>query len=89
MRGEAHSEVEYVVEADRAERAYQTFDEALVYAFSVALSAGHARIDVLVYGEEGAEAFGGDEAVEAYREDPDASVFRRFELQVEDIGRVS
>ncbi len=89
MRGEAHPEVEYVVEADRAERAYPTFDEALVYAFSVAMSAGQARIDVLVYGEEGAEAFGGSEAVEEYREDPDASVFRRFEIEVRDIGRVS
>jgi hypothetical protein len=88
MRGEAHPEVEYVVEAERAERAYQTFDEALAYAFSVALSAGHARIDVLVYGEDGADAFGGDDAVAEYREDPEASVFRRFEVQVEDVGRV-
>ena len=48
MRGEAHPEVEYVVEAERAERAYGTFDEALIYAFSVAMSAGKARIDVLV-----------------------------------------
>jgi len=88
MRGEAHPEVEYVVEADRAERAYPTFDEALVYAFSAAMSAGQARIDVLVYGEEGAEAFGGREAVEEYREDPDASVFRRFEIEVRDMGRV-
>jgi hypothetical protein len=88
MRGEAHPEVEYVVEAERAERAYGTFDEALIYAFSVAMSAGKARIDVLVYGEEGADAFGGSEAVEEYREDPEASVFRRFEVEVKDLGRV-
>ena len=88
MRGEAHPEVEYVVEAEHAERAYGTFDEALIYAFSVAMSAGKARIDVLVYGEEGADAFGGSEAVEEYREDPDTSVFRRFEVDVRDLGRV-
>ena len=88
MRGEAHSEVEYVVEADRAERAYPTFDEALIYAFSVAMSAGQTRIDVLVYGEQGAEAFGGRSAVEEYRENPEASVFRRFEIEVRDLGQV-
>ena len=88
MRGEAHPEVEYVVEADRAERAYPTFDEALIYAFSVAISAGQARIDVLVYGQEGTDAFGGHEAVADYRENPDASVFRRFELEVRDLGQV-
>ena len=88
MRGEAHPEVEYVVEAEHAERAYGTFDEALIYAFSVAMSAGQARIDVLVYGEEGAAAFGGRDAVEEYRADPDASVFRRFEIEARDLGRV-
>jgi hypothetical protein len=88
MRGEAHPEVEYVVEAEHAERAYPTFDEALIYAFSVALSAGRARIDVLIYGEEGAEAFGGSDAVERYREDPDASVFQRFEIEVRDLGQI-
>lgn len=88
MRGESHPDVEYVVEAEQAERAYGTFDEALSYAFSVALSAGTTKLDVVVYSEEGAEAFGGDDAVEEYREDPDASVFRRFEVEVRDLGRV-
>ena len=52
------------------------------------MSAGKARIDVLVYGEDGADAFGGSEAVDEYREDPEASVFRRFEIEVHDLGRV-
>lgn len=89
MRGESHPEVEYVVEAERAERAYGTFDEALAYAFSVALSAGKSNLDVLVYGEAGAESFGGDEALAEFREDPDASVFRRFEICVSDLGRIA
>jgi hypothetical protein len=88
MRGEAHPEVEYVVEAEHAERAYPTFDEALIYAFSVALSAGRARIDVLIYGAEGAEAFGGSDAVDRYRDDPEASVFQRFEIEVKDLGQI-
>jgi hypothetical protein len=88
MRGETHPDVEYVVEAAGTERGYASFDEALSYAFSVALSAGRTNIDVLVYSEEGARAFGGDDAVEEYRDDPEASVFRRFELRVNDAGRV-
>ncbi len=89
MRGEAHTDVEYVVSAGRIERAYTTFDEALISAFSVALSEGATNLDVLVYSEEGAEAFGGESSVEEYREDPEASVFRRFEIEVRDVGRVA
>jgi hypothetical protein len=89
MRGETHPDVEYVVAAGSSERAYASFDEALASAFSVALSEGTMRLDVLVYSEEGAEAFGGDSAVDEYREDPEASVFRRFEIAVRDMGRVA
>jgi hypothetical protein len=89
MRGESHPDVEYVVGAGGRERAYSTFDEALAAVFSVALSEGPTNLDVLVYSEEGAEAFGGDSAVDEYREDPEASVFRRFEIEVRDAGRVA
>ena len=86
MRSSTHPDLEYVVEADGAERAHASFDDALSYAFSAALAAGAARIDVLVYSDEGAHAFGGASAVERYRDDPDASVFQRFEIEVRDIG---
>jgi hypothetical protein len=89
MRSETNPDLEYVVEAAGIERAYTSFDEALSYAFSVALSAGRTNLDVLVYSEEGAEAFGGQSGVEEYREDPEASVFRRFEIEVRDLGRVA
>ena len=88
MRGETHSDVEYVVAAGGTERVHPSFDEALSYAFTVALSAGRANLDVLVYSEEGAEAFGGDAGAEEYGEDPEASVFRRFEIEVRDLGRL-
>jgi hypothetical protein len=88
MRSETHPDVEYAVGAAGVERVYPSFDEALSSAFSVALSAGRTNLDVLVYSEEGAEVFGGDSAVEEYREDPEASVFRRFEIRVQDMGRV-
>jgi hypothetical protein len=88
MPGDSHPDVEYVVEADGAQRAHASFEDALSYAFSTALTAGQVHVDVLVYSEEGAEAFGGDEAVEEFRHDPDASVFRRFQIDVRDLGRV-
>ncbi len=89
MRSHSHPDVEYAVGTEKSERVHASFDEALTYAFSAALAAGSVTLDVLVYSEEGAEAFGGDDAVEEYREDPDASVFRRFEISVNDAGRVA
>lgn len=89
MRSEQHPDVEYVVDVQGHQRIYTTFEEALAMAFSMALSAGKSNLDVLVYSEDGAEVFGGDSAIEDYREDPDASVFRRFEISVNDIGRLA
>jgi hypothetical protein len=88
MPGESHPDVEYMVTVNGRERAYGTFDEALSHAFSVAVRMGKAALDVCVYSEEGAEVFGGSDAVEEYRDDPEASVFRRFEITVNDLGRV-
>lgn len=87
MFTEEHQDVEYVVEADGAERSFNSFPEALTFAFSVALEESDVTLDVLVYSEEGAEAFGGDDAVDRYREDPDASVFQRYRVRVSDLGR--
>ena len=81
-------EVEYIVATGNSERVFGDFDEALSFAFAAALSVGKVIIDVLVYSEEGAKAFGGDDAAAEYREDPEASVFRRVELTVNDMGRV-
>jgi hypothetical protein len=87
--GEEHPDVEFVVSADGVERTFGLFDEALSFAFSVALKEPKVTFDVLVYSPEGAEWFGGEDAVTSYEEDPEASVFQRFELQVTDAGRVA
>ena len=87
-RTETHRDVEFIVSAGDTEQTFRGFDKALMHAFSVALAEGEATIDVLVYSEEGAHAFGGDDAVEEYQEDPEASIFRRFEIRVNDAGRV-
>jgi hypothetical protein len=81
-------DVEYVVVVGTSERVFTDFDEALSFAFAAGLGIGKVIIDVLVYSEAGARAFGGDDAVTEYRDDPEASVFRRVELTVNDMGRV-
>lgn len=83
-----HQDVEYIVSIGPTERVFPTFDEAVSYGFAAGLSAEKVVIDVLIYSEEGARAFGGDQAVAEYQMDPDASVAQRFEMTVKDLGRV-
>lgn len=42
----------------------------------------------LVWNAQAALEYGGEDALERYREDPEASVFERFEIKVNAIGRV-
>jgi hypothetical protein len=88
MKTATHPDLEYAVQAGGVSRHFSKFGEALFYAFSTALDEGSVVIDVLAFSEAGADAFGGADAVQQYREDPDATVFRRFELAVGDVGRV-
>jgi len=86
-----HDGVEYQVEGGQ-EANPKYFDdpkEAAQAVFNNLISSGRATLDVLVYSEDGAKAHGGDDAVERYREDPDASVFERFEFSCNHVGRVS
>lgn len=89
-RPKTHPDVDYAVDdAGGNERVFKTFDEAAGLAVSVALSGGGTvNLDVLVWSENGAEWYGGDDAVEQYNEDPEASVFERFEIKVNAVGRV-
>lgn len=89
QREKTHPQVEYAVDdASGKERIFKTFDEAAGFAVAVALSGREANLDVLIWDEEGAEWYGGDDAVEQYNEDPEASVFERFEIRVNAVGRV-
>jgi len=86
---EIHPDVEFAVDdASGRERIFKTFDEAAGFAVSLAASGRESAIDVLIWSEEGAEAYGGDDAVEQYLEDPDASVFERLEIKVNNAGSV-
>jgi hypothetical protein len=46
-------------------------------------------IDVLTWTREAARAWAGEHGVELYDEDPDASVFERFEVRARSTGRIS
>lgn len=88
-REKSHPDVEYAVDDWQGkERIFKTFDEGAAFAMQIAISRGEAVLDVLIWSEEGAEWYGGDDAVEQYNEDPEASVFERFEIRVNAVGRV-
>jgi hypothetical protein len=71
-------------------RIFKTFDVACGFAVSLAASDGRAHnVDVLIYSEAAARAWGGGEGLEQYREDPDASVSDRIEITANHVGRVA
>lgn len=88
-RRKKHKDVEYHVDRPDGSTVHTNDPaEAALTALSVAMSRGEAVLDVVVWSESGARAYGGDDAVEQYREDPEASVFDRFEIKVNNVGRV-
>lgn len=86
----SHPDVEYAVDdVEGLEHIFKEFNEAAGFALVLALHGRPVNLDVLIQREAGAQWFGGDDAVEQYRDDPDASVFRRLEIKVNDMGRVA
>jgi hypothetical protein len=89
MARRTHKDIEFAVDdASGRQRIFKTWDEAAGFATSLAASGRDVNLDVLAYSEAGARAFMGDDGVEEYREDPDASVFMRLKVSVDDQGRV-
>lgn len=82
--GRTQRDVEYAVD----DKIFSDFDKAAAFAIQKALSKGAVTLDVIIYSELGAQAFGGDWAVKQYLEDPEASVFDRLEITINDQGRV-
>ena len=86
----SHPQVDFAInDASGQERIFKTWDEAAGFALSLACSGRNVNLDVLVYGESGARFWGGDDALEQYREDPEASVFERIEIRANPMGRVA
>jgi len=89
MPAKTHKDVEYAVDdLSGKQHTFRKFDEAAGFALNVAISRGRANLNVLVYSKAGARAVMGDEGVAMYEEDPEASVFERFEIRVNNAGRV-
>ena len=84
----SHKDVEFFVTTGRWEGYYKTFLEAAGHALNGGIANGHVTLDVIVHSRAGARWLGGDDAVERYDEDPEASVFDRFEIKVNSVGRV-
>lgn len=87
----SHKDVEFSVDdAGGKERIFKTFDEAAGFAVAIAGSTGKTvNLDVLIYSKAGARAWGGDDAVEEYESDPDASVSERIEITAQSVGRIA
>lgn len=89
MASKKHKDVDYAVDdASGKEHIFKTFDEGASFALSVAIGSGEANLDVLIWSTYGAKFYGGPDAVAQYKEDPEASVFERFEIRVNAVGRV-
>lgn len=83
-RPNQHKDVEFAV----GDWYTHNIEKAINRAFGIALSRGNTYLDVLVYSAEGAYWWGGDDAVEQYKIDPDASVFERLEIKINNLGMI-
>ncbi len=84
------ADVEYHVEAhDGKTFIFENIRDASEKAFYLLLANGEAVLDVIIYSEKGAEGFGGTDALERYQEDPEASVYERWEFKANCLGRIS
>lgn len=90
IRSHVHNHVEYHVSpnGNGNARVFYDFPSASTHALTIATANGSAVLDVCICSEDGAREYGGDDAVDSYREDPEASVFERFEIKVNAVGRV-
>jgi len=85
-RKNTHKDVEFAV----GDSYYDSFDEAAGAAVSRAASRGEdVFLDVLVSSKAGAKWFAGDDGIETYEDDPDASVFDRVVIKADSTGRIA
>jgi hypothetical protein len=87
----SHPQLEYMVECEHHKLTRYTDDanQAAAFAFFHACTGCEVDFNVLVYGEDGARFYGGDDAVERYKEDPDCSTFEQWTVSVNFVGRVA
>ena len=86
-----HKDLDFAVDdASNNQRVFKKFDDACGLAVALAASDGaEHNVDVLAWSVTAARIWGGDEAVDSYREDPEASVLERIAIRAESKGRVA
>jgi hypothetical protein len=84
-----HKDLSFVVTTGDHRQEFRRPNEALVHAFVLAASGRNVTFDVLAFSRGAAKAWSGDAGAESYDEDPEASVFERYELSVHFTGRVA
>jgi hypothetical protein len=90
MPGKRQKDLEFHVDVAGSTKVFDKFDRAVETAAIMSIGTGvPVGVDVVAWSEAAARAFGGDDGVESYREDPEASVFRRFTVQMHDLGRIA
>jgi hypothetical protein len=83
-------DLEFAVDdASGHQNTFKSLEKALAFAVSLAVSDGLPHnVDVLCYSPAAARKWGGDYAVQEYRDDPDASVHERIVITAESKGRI-
>lgn len=83
-----HKDIEFHVGDGSDSLITKNLAEACAAAVGRALARGESNIDVVIGSKAGARAWEGDEGVEKYEEDPEASVFDRLVIKAHSEGRV-
>lgn len=85
-----HRHLEFAVDGPDGQDTFRAWRDAIAFAVERAASTGtDVHVDVLAWTEGAARFWGGDAAVESYREDPEASVTERITIRANVVGRVA
>lgn len=88
MSVKRHRDIVFEVTRGDHIESFSKFPDAAEHAFVLAVAGHKVTLDVIVSSRAAARVWGGDDAVEQYDEDPEASIFERYELTVNCQGRV-
>lgn len=86
----SHKDLEYHVTTGHEGRTqvFKNPKDALAAVAEGCIHSGEAVLDVVVWSASAASFYGGSDAADRYREDPDASVFDRFQFRCNAQGSV-
>lgn len=86
-----HEDLEFHVSAGESKtRVHDNWKDAVADAAQMSASRGGelAVVDVVAWSRTAAALWAGSHGVELYDEDPEASVFERFEVRARSVGRI-